>query len=45
MSSKPGLLLVNLGSPDAPTPKAVRKYLFEFLHDKRVIDTLSLIHI
>ena len=39
MSSKPGLLLVNLGSPDAPTPKAVRKYLFEFLHDKRVIDT------
>ena len=39
MSSKPGLLLVNLGSPDAPTPKAVRKYLFECLHDKRVIDT------
>ena len=39
MSAKPGLLLVNLGSPDAPTPKAVRKYLFEFLHDRRVIDT------
>ena len=39
MTGKPGLLLVNLGSPDAPTPKAVRKYLFEFLHDKRVIDT------
>jgi len=39
MNSKPGLLLVNLGSPDAPTAKAVRKYLFEFLHDKRVIDT------
>jgi len=39
MNGKPGLLLVNLGSPDAPTAKAVRKYLFEFLHDKRVIDT------
>jgi len=39
MSDKPGLLLVNLGSPDAPTSKAVRKYLFEFLHDYRVIDT------
>ena len=39
MSGKPGLLLVNLGSPDAPTAKAVRKYLFQFLHDKRVIDT------
>ncbi|NNE58702.1 MAG: ferrochelatase [Hellea sp.] len=39
MGKKSGLLLVNLGSPDAPTPKAVRKYLFEFLHDKRVIET------
>ena len=39
MNAKPGLLLVNLGSPDAPNAKAVRKYLFEFLHDKRVIDT------
>jgi len=37
--TKRGVLLVNLGSPDAPTPQAVRKYLFEFLHDKRVIDT------
>ncbi len=33
------VLLVNLGSPDAPTPDAVRRYLFEFLHDYRVIDT------
>lgn len=32
-----GLMMVNLGSPDAPTPKAVRKYLFEFLHDYRII--------
>jgi ferrochelatase len=37
--SKTGLLMVNLGSPDAPTAKATRKYLFEFLHDKRVVDT------
>ena len=36
---KPALLLVNLGSPDAPTAAAVRRYLFEFLHDHRVIDT------
>ncbi len=33
-----GVLLVNLGTPDEPTPKAVRKYLAEFLHDKRVVD-------
>ena len=38
MTSKTGLLLVNLGSPDSPTPQAVRKYLFEFLHDYRVVD-------
>jgi len=37
--STPGLLLVNLGSPDSPTAKDVRRYLFEFLHDYRVIDT------
>lgn len=30
--------MVNLGSPDAPTTKAVRKYLYEFLHDHRVIE-------
>ena len=33
-----GLLLVNLGTPDAPTPSAVRRYLREFLGDPRVID-------
>lgn len=33
-----GVLLVNLGTPDAPTPKAVRKYLAEFLSDRRVVD-------
>ena len=34
---KIGILLVNLGTPDAPTPSAVRRYLCEFLSDKRVI--------
>lgn len=33
-----GLLLLNLGTPDAPTPRAVRRYLREFLWDRRVID-------
>ena len=34
-----GVLLVNLGTPDAPTPAAVRRYLAEFLWDPRVIET------
>jgi ferrochelatase len=34
-----GVLLVNLGSPDTPNPKDVKKYLGEFLMDERVIDT------
>jgi ferrochelatase len=33
-----GILLVNLGSPDAATPSAVRSYLAEFLSDPRVIE-------
>tara|TARA_R110001592_G_scaffold62252_2_gene190367 strand:- start:5894 stop:6895 length:1002 start_codon:yes stop_codon:yes gene_type:complete len=33
-----GIMLVNLGTPDAPTKKAVRRYLAEFLWDKRVVD-------
>ncbi len=38
-----GVLLVNLGTPDAAEPKAVRRYLKEFLTDARVIekDTLA----
>ncbi|WP_395771320.1 ferrochelatase [Arenimonas sp.] len=32
------ILLVNLGTPDAPTAGAVRRYLAEFLHDYRVVD-------
>jgi ferrochelatase len=31
------VLLVNLGTPSAPTPKAVRAYLAEFLSDRRVV--------
>ncbi len=33
-----GVLLLNLGSPEAPTPGAVRRYLREFLWDERVVD-------
>ena len=36
-SSKTGVLITNLGSPDAPTKKALRKYLGQFLSDKFVI--------
>ncbi|MBU6266325.1 MAG: ferrochelatase [Sphingomonadales bacterium] len=32
------VLLVNLGTPDAPTPAAVRRYLAEFLSDRRVVE-------
>lgn len=33
-----GLLLINLGTPDAPNVKAVRRYLRQFLSDPRVMD-------
>lgn len=36
--SAPGVLLVNLGSPDSPGVADVRKYLREFLMDGRVLD-------
>jgi ferrochelatase len=35
---KTGVLLINLGTPDSPSTKDVRKYLSEFLNDPRVID-------
>jgi protoporphyrin/coproporphyrin ferrochelatase len=38
-----GVLIVNLGTPDAPTPAAVRRYLKEFLTDRRVIERDSLL--
>ena len=43
MSKKTAILLVNLGTPDAPTPTAVRSYLKEFLSDTRVIEIPKLI--
>ena len=38
-----GILVTNLGTPDAPTPAALRKYLAEFLSDPRVIETPRLL--
>ncbi len=38
-ANKTVVLLTNLGTPDAPTIKAVRRYLAEFLSDRRVIKT------
>ena len=35
---KIGVLITNLGTPDAPTPKALRRYLAEFLSDPRVVE-------
>jgi ferrochelatase len=34
-----GILMVNLGTPDSPTPADVRRYLKEFLWDRRVVET------
>jgi protoporphyrin/coproporphyrin ferrochelatase len=42
-SPKIGVLLVNLGTPDEPTPSAVRRYLAEFLSDRRVVEIPPLI--
>ena len=38
-----GVVLLNLGSPEAPTPKAVREYLGEFLSDSRVVEVPRLL--
>jgi len=38
-----GVLLVNLGTPDAPTPAAVKRYLAEFLSDRRVVEIPPLV--
>jgi len=40
---KVGVLLVNLGTPDAPTPVAVRRYLKQFLSDRRVVEIPKLV--
>jgi ferrochelatase len=39
MQVRPGVLIVNLGTPQAPDTKAVRRFLAEFLSDRRVVDT------
>ena len=38
MATATGVLVVNLGTPDAPTPGAVRRFLAEFLSDRRVVN-------
>ena len=38
VKGKTGVLLINLGTPDSPSVKDVRSYLFQFLNDPRVID-------
>ncbi|MGE4532025.1 MAG: ferrochelatase [Acidithiobacillus sp.] len=38
-----GVLIVNLGTPDAPTASAVRRYLREFLSDRRVVELPKII--
>ena len=40
---KTGILLTNLGSPDAPTISSVRTYLNEFLSDRRIVEIPRLI--
>lgn len=36
--AKTGVLVINLGTPDAPDARAVRRYLGEFLSDRRVVE-------
>ncbi|BBF69197.1 ferrochelatase [Sphingomonas bisphenolicum] len=40
---KVGVLLINLGTPDAPDAGAVRRYLAEFLSDRRVVEIPQLL--
>lgn len=42
-NSKTGVLITNLGSPDAPTAKALRVYLAEFLSDPRIVEIPRLV--
>ncbi|MFT6901407.1 MAG: ferrochelatase, partial [Colwellia sp.] len=41
--AKVGVLLTNLGTPEAATPSALRRYLGEFLSDPRVVEIPRLI--
>ena len=40
---KVGVLLINLGTPDAPDAVAVRRYLAEFLSDRRVVEIPAIV--
>jgi ferrochelatase len=40
---KIGVLITNLGTPEAPTPRALRRYLAEFLSDPRVVEVPRLV--
>ncbi|MHB9118542.1 MAG: ferrochelatase [Burkholderiales bacterium] len=42
-TEKTGILLINLGTPDAPTKAALRRYLAEFLSDPRVVEIPRLV--
>ena len=42
-SDKIGILLTNLGTPDEPTPKALKRYLKQFLSDPRVVEVPRLL--
>lgn len=43
MNQKVAVVLINLGTPEAPTPSAVRKFLREFLSDSRVVEIPKLV--
>ena len=43
LPERTAVLLCNLGTPDAPTPAAVRRYLAEFLSDRRVVEIPRLV--
>ena len=38
-----GILITNLGTPDSPTKKGLKKYLNQFLMDRRVVDISRLL--
>jgi ferrochelatase len=42
-AARTAVLLCNLGTPDEPTPSAVRRYLAEFLSDRRVVEVPRLL--
>lgn len=45
MEKKTGVLIVNLGTPDSPKTRDVRKYLTEFLNDPRVVDIPTILRL